>query len=99
MFGTDPLSARRKLWAIIGSSSLLVALSGVWVAAHAGGSAMSAPAGVGAQAADCPSGFAASAPIVINTDADWKSANVRGLTGSGTATSPYVISCLSITGA
>ncbi|MHB8328249.1 MAG: right-handed parallel beta-helix repeat-containing protein [Acidimicrobiales bacterium] len=59
---------------------------------------MAVPAGVGAQAADCPSGFSSATPIVINTAADWNATNVPGLTGAGTTSDPYVIQCLGISG-
>jgi parallel beta-helix repeat protein len=97
-----PAGRRRRIWA---ASSALSALAVVTMVigvpagtlfGEAQAAALAVPSGVGVQSSDCPSGLASASPIVVNTDADW--ASVPGIAGNGTMSSPYVISCLSITG-
>jgi outer membrane protein assembly factor BamB len=91
-------STRRRIgfgaaavWAV---AALVASTAGYLIAPAVPASAATT---AGANPADCPGGvLAPHAPITINTDADWTAVN--GVTGgSGTAGSPYVISCWSIT--
>jgi parallel beta-helix repeat protein len=90
-------NATLRWGALVGCVALFVGLT-----TAPGGSASassnttpSSSSAAGVNPSDCPAGFIGHGPIAIGTDADWTSAN--GVTGGdGSATSPFVISCLSI---